>query len=840
MSANPIRGIYQQYKEDIDSVTAWLASTAVSNNYRPELLHSNEDSATPKPKGQQNNEAKKEGKPSAPEAQQGKKYLIALRDFVKLATFIKTLPEPVVVPTSFEPTDHRLIALRSKIHAFAGKNIPAGVEMVGNFVEVLKEVLHILCPAKESTFSAAFKHLSLSELSGSSSELSLDDIYQEFMDSFEKPSAGTSRLQHSHADTRRYEYQPETCGEYAIFVYLTLAQDLNQIRSIIKDLWSESSDSRGCDLDPASVAVASHAAMSFGMRMIDEAKRALLGLSDISCHHSLATLTFYTIRKSLSLDADGEYEWGSKLLYFAFEEYQNGEHPPTLQMRVNAEQGNTFNPKLFEEATNGNKRRHADVYFLIQAYCDSTLLGRPGEEKLMFPVEDYFLRGSREWSETKHVSLSFAFASHVLLDIHHVLGCERADELFATCKKELDGMWDDANSYLRFTRDVGVRSAEQPLSDQVAESIKDVWKTLTVVCDDHCFAHKSQVKKDNYLPPPSDNLRNSLFRSSPMLAGLFLYESRKSMHVMGIVRLTMTGSTTSLAYLYNILQRDLSMEPCWKDMSLLIDTVGEDRFWPNGQTGSLVADLIYLLTQCHTSQENYNAETWKRGLTAFEKHGWPLVATRAFTQVPPLGFRASPFGPEAPPAEETSASYWTADRIEGIIQHATPQVREMAVAYMSRCYATTATTRAGHATGAQDSIQDIRRLVHKLCFVLHSERAEMAFPYLYFHIVCWKLLTKLKPACRPTMERRMGADEWRWKSGATVAQCVLLIYANPQDEEEREALGICAETLKLWAASDEGSECAALVEKRGVGAKAAASHGASTSGAGEGEKGEDR
>lgn len=66
----PLVSVYQQYKQDTDSVASWLASTAKACGYPADLL---------KPVGQAKKKAKHKHKNTS------SKYVVALKDFVPLA-----------------------------------------------------------------------------------------------------------------------------------------------------------------------------------------------------------------------------------------------------------------------------------------------------------------------------------------------------------------------------------------------------------------------------------------------------------------------------------------------------------------------------------------------------------------------------------------------------------------------------------------------------------------------------------------------------------------------------------------------------------------------------------
>jgi len=94
MLPTPLVSIYQQYKQDTDSVASWLASTAKACGYPSNLLASPDGNAPQKAagrlKGKARSEAKKNGRlNTARESKPNvRRYTVAIKDFISLAEFI--------------------------------------------------------------------------------------------------------------------------------------------------------------------------------------------------------------------------------------------------------------------------------------------------------------------------------------------------------------------------------------------------------------------------------------------------------------------------------------------------------------------------------------------------------------------------------------------------------------------------------------------------------------------------------------------------------------------------------------------------------------------------------
>ncbi|KAM0421286.1 hypothetical protein ACHAPT_011008 [Fusarium lateritium] len=131
---------YRQYKQDTDSVASWLASTALARGYPADLLIASV--STPKTTGRLKGKAGTKARASKPKPTEGKKHIIAIKDFVPLADFIAGRLE--TVPDVFSTTIDRLILTRSGFGSQLGKGgaqpDPESDEKHGYFVGVLEAV----------------------------------------------------------------------------------------------------------------------------------------------------------------------------------------------------------------------------------------------------------------------------------------------------------------------------------------------------------------------------------------------------------------------------------------------------------------------------------------------------------------------------------------------------------------------------------------------------------------------------------------------------------------------------------------------------------------------------
>jgi hypothetical protein len=130
MTFSTLSSTYQLYKQDTDSVAAWLASTAKSLGFSivssPDTSN-NKTAGSGRLKGKARSKAKKRAttvaatatakKPEKPEAS---KYIINIKDFIPLAEYVAG--NSTLVPATVGSTIDRVITARSGFSDMLKKN----------------------------------------------------------------------------------------------------------------------------------------------------------------------------------------------------------------------------------------------------------------------------------------------------------------------------------------------------------------------------------------------------------------------------------------------------------------------------------------------------------------------------------------------------------------------------------------------------------------------------------------------------------------------------------------------------------------------------------------------
>ncbi|KAK7570564.1 hypothetical protein V3481_019416 [Fusarium oxysporum f. sp. vasinfectum] len=152
MLPSSLFSIYQQYKEDTDSVASWLASTAKACGYPSDLLTPTgiQTKGTGRLKGKARRDAKKQNTYVPTPLHTIPKYVIAVKDFIPLAEFIFASKPLISVPPSFAETLDRVIYVRAK---FGAQLIDHGMKPSTKsdathsfFVGILEKVRDVLRP----------------------------------------------------------------------------------------------------------------------------------------------------------------------------------------------------------------------------------------------------------------------------------------------------------------------------------------------------------------------------------------------------------------------------------------------------------------------------------------------------------------------------------------------------------------------------------------------------------------------------------------------------------------------------------------------------------------------
>ncbi|KAG9714423.1 hypothetical protein KCU73_g16216, partial [Aureobasidium melanogenum] len=243
-----LRGSYTIYKEDTDSVAAWLASTAKQCGYPLNLLTRPGDNLSSqkrsKLKGKALQLAKtatstKDESPESTARSGSTTYTIAIKHFIPLAEHIVAYQTPPVkVPTTLVKSLDRAIALRQKHNSWfddVGRN-PKGNGHT-YFLAVLEQVREILrrCMPRDTAIDLMPQPLaglnadaiSRTHICNASMDLSLNDIRDKYSDL--ASLLKNSKLLTKFDDEARYRVENFMVAEEQYLAVHCLSTDINLI-----------------------------------------------------------------------------------------------------------------------------------------------------------------------------------------------------------------------------------------------------------------------------------------------------------------------------------------------------------------------------------------------------------------------------------------------------------------------------------------------------------------------------------------------------------------------------------------------------------------------------------
>lgn len=270
--------VYQQYKKDTNAVASWLASTAKSCGYPPDLLFGGSSQTNgPERSKRLKGKARKEAKAAASQAQGSSsssarpEYTIAIKDFIPLAEFVAASQKPAVsVPAAFAKTLNRVIAARSEFGnqlAEFGISTDVSVEYKHSyFVGVLEKVREVLKPRVSPVFQDAASTPTepdpIGEIGGRFAGLSVYEPSEEFVN-----APDINRPISVKQDNASYVAEPLKDLDEALFAYCLLINDLRVIRCRIEWIWTNYRDG-GFDLVAA--AIATNTACDLARNLMDD------------------------------------------------------------------------------------------------------------------------------------------------------------------------------------------------------------------------------------------------------------------------------------------------------------------------------------------------------------------------------------------------------------------------------------------------------------------------------------------------------------------------------------------------------------------------------------------
>ncbi|KAM3504405.1 hypothetical protein MY10362_003566 [Beauveria mimosiformis] len=750
---------YLEYKKDTDSIASWLASTARAAGFNtsdlsapPSLAGTNGGRL----KGKARKQAKKA--PSKPVAK-STKYVIRIRDFTVLAEYI--LEKAIAVPLSFQSTLDRAIAARAGFGAqIEGEGFSVDPKVDAkheNFVDVLKHVRVILLslmplPDEDKSFDRG------DALQNRFAGLTVDEPSEAFLSApdIERPTKPA-------ADAVDYAAEPPTSFDDAIFALWMLMDDMNKARASIRSVW-EHFKSGGFDVVPA--AVTTNTVIELVRNMIEDVVPLIemhggLDYCLQKCYmikcllkgFSLSELTTENVKDNFNYNTYDEANETYFLCFRLLEGFQGVLEPGRIPLYHDGFFG-AFDAKSDRTKKSGAGKFHDDRALLMPVLTDliTIVLQVPA-----WPVHDELLRGMKELVQNGRIPFYMVFAAQVFLDVTYTLGSD-IERGFQSFTQHTNFIVNDLKSYFDYHEKLKIRSWA-PSNDQ---SIKHLREGLLWLGKDPVFQYQERIFKRQGVQANREELYR-IFRMSPVLCGLILYQARLNYREAGMAVADAWGSIQYAGHLYNALQSTGLLVDRWEDMDFVKVILGMESFYAGGEEPRTLSDQFkkYCL-QMGVSAAAFSKKSRKdralaskagpRGLkvnapvaTMFkERYGNDRDIVLTSEQVNRI-IQLSAF--------ELELDKKTGNTILGQVGDE-KKLREK----QKLRYEIENSLKPSSRQSKSETRISLGHLTERLANTLQVEMLEFSFPYMTMHRWCWRLFRAVRDNCDSQLGQIIGPD----------------------------------------------------------------------------------
>ncbi|KAI1633864.1 hypothetical protein F4809DRAFT_621627 [Biscogniauxia mediterranea] len=732
---------YQQYKRDTDSVAEWLASTAKSCGYLPDLLRGPASAAKDngRLKGKARAEAKKSQASSTMKPTDAtNKYTIKLNEFVPMAEFISGKPG-VFVPFSFGTTLDRVIAVRS---AFKAKLEANGTAVDGlshakheHFVGILEKVRDVL--KSRMKYPQADKSTP-DEVTNMFAALKVYEPSDDFLN-----APDIERPKKNKRDKATYEAEIPTGLEDLMTALTMLINDLNTIRSRIEWIWSNYRDGY---FDLVAAAITTNTAFDLARNLMEEVTPMFKDHGGIW----FVLNKFYllqALRKGHSMDdlftddtdnfnydtydiANGTYILTCRLM----ESFIKVIEPDAVPIHKEGSFG-YYDPRSDRASKSGHQKFEEDRVLLMTFFTELMAVHRGFD---CYPVEDEFLCGIKELDKTKQVPFYLVFAAQVFLDIHHTLRAH-ADRACETLMTHLDTFSHEIDEHFKFHKNL--TSVNWPTrNDNIVRRLQAKIQNIKL---DPVYLVKLKACLDHGTPPPPDMEPNRILKLSPLMSGLMLYYFRAEMSDVGIALADAWGSITYSLHLYNALKGERLLQESWPDMDIVQTLVGDSKFFIGDRPTTIAG---------YFNKYRLHMGWAASAFTSNRRPAMPIFSQsepRAIEEVAPVfsmfkdrylrGIGKVDWTPEHI-SKIVDLSLWES---EGSEEEGTLMLGK--IVDPEKLEGKKA--KAKKSKGSNTSTLSPEQLIRALMLALQGESLEFSIPYMAMHRKCWELLRAVQKHC---------------------------------------------------------------------------------------------
>ncbi|KAI1437888.1 hypothetical protein GGR50DRAFT_612235 [Xylaria sp. CBS 124048] len=764
MVFSALSSTYQLYKQDTDSVAAWLASTAKSLGFTSTGLSSSSSSSGGngaggggagggggRLKGKARVQAKKQqaaaaaSKSSSSSKPSGPKYIINIKDFVPLAEYLAE--KAVSVPITVRATIDRVIAARSAFGDRLEKHGKAPTEISDAkhqyFIGVLERVREVLMPFVAADPVTTRNESPESDLTNRFACLAVYEPSQEFLDApvLERPAKAEN-------DNAVYEIEDETSFEHAVFSLTVVINDMNRVRSRIDGIWS--SYKVGA-IDLVAAAVATNTAIDLVRNMMEDI------LPQLKRHGGLRTMLrkFHVIQclmKGKSVDEiytgdkdnfnydNYDIGYGAYLtVYRLLEGFIDVILPDQLPIYKEGMFG-YYNPRSDRSKKTGYQKFEDDRALLMPFFSELVTASRG---VLDWPIKDEFLRGMEELAKNREVPFYMVFAAQIFLDITYKLG-ESITAPFQTMMSHITTMDNDIKTHFEFHANLKINT--WPAKND--KWMQELQRNIQWIQKDPLRA--SQVKsyrRVGVIMPEMEGHR--IFRMSPVISGLFLYHFRTRYREAGLAVADVWGSIQYCEHLYNAVRQERLLDCVWPDMDIINANLGKHSFYVGGEVPK-------------TPQDYFKKFCLQMGTSAAAMNGSKRKNTPLASKSGPRGLKeASPVLSmfKARYVENSGQVDWTPEHVSQIIELSMFEPEETLEDGTIRMGQIEDPEKLkekrklqmlknqGRGRSAKSGNMPLEELIDPLVMALHAETIEYVYPYLNMHRLCWLVLRLVRDEC---------------------------------------------------------------------------------------------
>ncbi|KAK8079330.1 hypothetical protein PG994_003137 [Apiospora phragmitis] len=726
---------YSQYKQDTNSVATWLASTAKANGYPSDLLSgaNGNKAGGGRLKGKARTNAKKSKAPPKKNSSGAPNYIIKIADFTTLAEYVAgKSPE---VPPSFRSTIDRVIAARSAFGAQLSRHGQIDKKKDSNhqyFVGVLEKVRDILRPFVRSRHE---DDAAADEITNRFTDLAVYEPSEEFLN-----APDVERPVKVEEDNATYEAETDSSFEEAIFAMTALINDLNRVRAHIRWIWSNFKIGR---FDLTAAAITTNTAIDLVRNMVVDVMPLLAangGIGEmLQRFHLLQCLIQGWKEKDVfktpspeNFNDNVNYKTydimeGTFLVpYRMIEAFLPVIRPGEIPLYKEGMFG-YYDPKVNRSKLTGQQKFEQDRALLFPYFAELVTIIRGVRD---WPVKDELLRGMEDVIRTKKITFGVVFAAQTFLDITYELG-GGIDQPFYTLMKQTTVINNDIKAHFDFHASLNI-SNWPARNDQW---LKELQHGADWIGKDPPRKVQEQIR---HVAPDTESHR--VFRMSPVMSGLTLYNFRQRYHEVGLAVANAWGSIQYCQHLYNALRKEKLVKGEWADMDVLYAILGEESFYVGGKEPALTED--YFKKFCLQMGTSETAMTGKR-----RKNG-PLESKAGPRGLKFVGPVLSMF--KARYVDNTGQVDLTPEYVDQIIDMSLFEEEPGQEGLFGQI------ADPAKRKEKQKQKQGLRKkaveggkmtpeqLIKPLVIALHSETLEFAFPYLHFHRWCWHVLRAVK------------------------------------------------------------------------------------------------